>query len=175
VQRSRDHAVALAHAQRAASDAGAAERNAAGAAQTAGREAERVEALVRALREAPGEMLRRSQVLIAAALEGSGVAVEMSGEALHLTIDGRPWAQASTGRQTLADYRLRVALRALADAGPRGQGLPYLRYRDLPVIVDNAQAWSGPWPAAAHPAALLVTGTGLGTGQALRAGPWPGA
>lgn len=171
VQRAKDHAVALAHARSAAADAGATERNAAGAAQTAGREAERVEALVKALREAPGEMLRRSQVLISEALAGSGVAVEMSGEALTLTIDGRPWAQASTGRQTLADYELRVALRALADA--RHPRLPYLHYADLPVIVDNAQAWSGSWPAAAHPAALLVTGPGAG--QALRSGPWPGA
>jgi len=173
VQHARDHARALAHAEVTAADAGAAERAAAGTAQTAAREAERVEALVRALREAPGEMLRRSQALVAAALQGTGVEVVMAqdGDALTLTIDGRPWAQASTGRQTLADYQLRVALRALAHA--RHPGLPYLRYADLPVIVDNAQSWSGSWPAAAHPAALLVTGAGQGAG--LRAGPWPGA
>ncbi len=175
VQRARDHAVALAHAQRAAADAGAAERAAAGTAQTATREAERVEALVRALREAPGEMLRRSQALVAAALQGTGVEVVMAqdGDALTLTIDGRPWAQASTGRQTLADYQLRVALRSLAHA--RHPGLPFLRYADLPVVIDNAQSWSGSWPAAAHPAALLLTGAGVGHGAGLRAGSWPGA
>jgi hypothetical protein len=171
VQRARDHARALAHAEVTAADAGAAERAAAGTAQTAAREAERVEALVKALREAPGAMLARGQALVAAALAGTGVAVVMADDALTLTIDGRPWAQASTGRQTLADYQLRVALRQLADA--RHPGLPFLRYADLPVIVDNAQAWSGSWPAAAHPAALLVTGAGQGAG--LRAGPWPGA
>jgi hypothetical protein len=95
------------------------------------------------------------------------------GDALTLTIDGRPWAQASTGRQTLADYQLRVALRSLAHA--RHPGLPFLRYADLPVVIDNAQSWSGSWPAAAHPAALLLTGAGVGHGAGLRAGSWPGA
>jgi hypothetical protein len=173
VEQARDHARAVTHAEVTAADAGAAERAAAGTAQTAAREAERVEALVRALREAPGEMLRRSRALVAQALQGTGVEVVMAqdGDALALTIDGRPWAQASTGRQTLADYQLRVALRALAHA--RHPGLPFLKYADLPVIVDNAQSWSGSWPAAAHPAALLVTGAGQGAG--LRAGPWPGA
>jgi hypothetical protein len=173
VQRAQDHARALTHAEVTAADAGAAERAAAGTAQTAAREAERVEALVRALREAPGEMLRRSQALVAVALQGTGVEVVMAqdGDALTLTIDGRPWAQASTGRQTLADYQLRVALRGLAHT--RHPGLPFLKYADLPVVIDNAQSWSGSWPAAAHPAALLVTGAGQGAG--LRAGPWPGA
>lgn len=175
IEQARDHARALTHAEVTAADAGAAERAAAGTAQTAAREAERVEALVRALREAPGAMLARGQALVAAALQGTGVEVVMAqdGDALALTIDGRPWAQASTGRQTLADYQLRVALRALAHA--RHPGLPFLRYADLPVVIDNAQSWSGPWPAAAHPAALLVTGAGVGHGAGLRAAPWPGA
>ena len=97
------------------------------------------------------------------------------GDGLQLQIDGRPWAQASTGRQTLADYQLRVALRQLAHA--RHPGLPFLRYLDLPVVVDNAQAWSGPWPAAVHPAALLVTRAGAsgGTSAGISSGPWPGA
>jgi hypothetical protein len=39
-----------------------------------------------------------------------------------------------------------------------------------PALVLLASG-ADPWPAAAHPAVLLVTGQG----QALRAGPWPSA
>lgn len=174
-QRARDHARDIAAAKRASADASGAERTAMAQAQAAEQEAARVEALVRALREAPGAMLARGQALVAAALQGTGVDVVITDDAVHLQIDGRPWAQASTGRQTLADYQLRVALRALAHA--RHPGLPFLKYADLPVIVDNAQAWSGPWPAAVHPAALLVTraaGDGQRAAASISAGSWPG-
>lgn len=174
-QRARDHARDIATAKRASADAAGGERTAMAQAQAAEQEAARVEALVRALREAPGAMLARGQALVAAELQGTGVDVVITDDAVHLQIDGRPWAQASTGRQTLADYQLRVALRALAHA--RHPGLPFLKYADLPVIVDNAQAWSGPWPAAVHPAALLVTraaGDGQRAAASISAGSWPG-
>jgi hypothetical protein len=62
-----------------------------------------------------------------------------------MTIDGRPWWLASTGRQIVADARLRLALRSLS-------GLDW-----IPVVVDEAQSWSGDWPAGV---VLLLTDGG---------------
>jgi hypothetical protein len=174
------HAQDAARLTRALADARARAEAATTAQARATTEAARVEVLVRALREAPAAALARHTALIAGALQavggaGAGVAVVMDADAdtCEVYVDGRPWAQASTGRQTLADYGLRQAVRWLA-ARRAAAGLPLLQYGDLPVIVDGAQAWSGAWPApVGGPAVLLVTAPGQALGQALAVTGWP--
>lgn len=139
-------------------------------------EAGRVASLVSALRAAPIAALERHEKALQAALQGSGVRVVMDADAdtCEIYVDGRPWAQASTGRQTLADYQLRLALRSLAAA--RAGGLPFIQYADLPVIVDSAQAWSGAWPSPTDgPAVLIVTAAGQARGLAVSGWPVGGA
>jgi hypothetical protein len=170
------HAQDTARLNRALADARARAEAAATAQARATAEAARVEVLVRALREAPAAALARHTALIAGALQavggaGAGVAVVMDADAdtCEIYVDGRPWAQASTGRQTLADFGLRMAVRWLASR--QLGGLPYLQYADLPVIVDGAQAWSGAWPApVGGPAVLLVT---AGQARGLTVSGWP--
>jgi hypothetical protein len=173
------HAQDAARLTRALADTRARAEAATTAQARATAEAARVEVLVRALREAPAAALARHTALIAGALQavggaGAGVAVVMDADAdtCEIYVDGRPWAQASTGRQTLADYGFRQAVRWLA--ARRFQGLPFAQYADLPVVVDGAQAWSGAWPApVGGPAVLLVTAAGQASGQALAVTGWP--
>jgi hypothetical protein len=172
------HAQNAARLTRALTDARARAEAAATAQARATAEAARVEVLVRALREAPAAALARHAALIAGALAavggaGAGVAVVMDADAdaCEVYVDGRPWAQASTGRQTLADYGLRQAVRWLASRRAAA-GLPLIQYADLPVIVDGAQAWSGAWPApVGGPAVLLVTAPGQARGLTVTG--WP--
>jgi len=53
------------------------------------------------------------------------------GQGVRLLVDGHPWRWTSSGHKVLADATIRVSLR-------NALGLKY-----LPVIVDNAQDWSG--------------------------------
>jgi hypothetical protein len=167
------HAQDAARLTRALADARARAEAATTARRRADAEAGRVASLVSALRAAPIAALERHEKALQAALQGSGVRVVMDGDTCALDVDGRPWAQASTGRQTLADYQLRLALRSLAAA--RAGGLPYLQYTDLPVVVDSAQAWSGAWPPPTDGPAVLIVTAAQGQAQrpALAVSGWP--
>lgn len=113
-------------------------------------EAERVGALVAAVRRAPTEVARRGADALRVALEGSGVELRLAepgsdGDEVRVYVDGRPGWLASTGRIVLADLSIRLAIRRLAAARYPGGLVGYGR---LPVIVDRAQDWSGEWPDA---------------------------
>jgi hypothetical protein len=129
---------------------------------TAEAEAARVAQLVVAVRGAPAELVRRGRVALDEALAGSGVGVVLaepgeSGDEVRVTIDGRPWWIASTGRQVAADAALRAAIRSLAAA--RYPGGP-IGYDEVPVVIDRAQDWSGEWPSIAAPWWRLETRAG---------------
>jgi hypothetical protein len=131
-------------------------------AQAAEAEAARVAQLVVAVRGAPAELVRRGRVALDQALAGSGVGVVLaepgeSGDEVRVTIDGRPWWIASTGRQVAADAALRAAIRSLAAA--RYPGGP-IGYDEVPVVIDRAQDWSGEWPSIAAPWWRLETRAG---------------
>lgn len=105
-------------------------------------EAERCNALVVATRAAPSEALRAwlprlASDMVDVRLEGQ------SGAAIYVL--GRPWRLASTGEQVVADLALRAAIR-------QADGRRY-----LPIVVDNAQDWSGEWPSVPGPVWLLTT------------------
>lgn len=130
--------------------------------QAAEAEAARVAQLVVAVRGAPAELVRRGRVALDEALAGSGVGVILaepgeSGDEVRVTIDGRPWWIASTGRQVAADAALRAAIRSLAAA--RYPGGP-IGYNEVPVVIDRAQDWSGEWPTIAAPWWRLETRAG---------------
>jgi hypothetical protein len=130
--------------------------------QAAEVEAARVAQLVVAVRGAPAELVRRGRVALDEALAGSGVGVVLaepgeSGDEVRVTIDGRPWWIASTGRQVAADAALRAAIRSLAAA--RYPGGP-IGYNEVPVVIDRAQDWSGEWPSIAAPWWRLETRSG---------------
>lgn len=132
------------------------------AAAAARAEADRVAALVEAIRRAPTEAARRGAEALAVALSGTGLELRFAepgddGDEVRVRVDGRPWWLASTGRLVRADVDLRIALRRLAAArypAVLGRG-----YGALPVIVDRAQDWSGEWPSDAG-VWRLATATG---------------
>lgn len=102
--------------------------------------ASRAQTVVEALEAAPGTVLERELGELNSRLDGEEVTLSETGA--DLLVDGRAWHLASSGRQILADARLRLALRDLA-------GLAW-----LPVVVDDAALWSGAWPEGV---VLLVT------------------
>lgn len=113
-------------------------------------EAERVGALVEALRRAPTEVARRGADALRIALDGSGVELRLAepgsdADEVRVYVDGRQGWLASTGRMVLADLAIRLAIRRLAAARYPGGLVGYGR---LPIVVDRAQDWSGEWPDA---------------------------
>ena len=113
-------------------------------------EAERVGALVEALRRAPTEVARRGADALRIALDGSGVELRLAepgsdADEVRVYVDGRQGWLASTGRLVLADLAIRLAIRRLAAARYPGGLVGYGR---LPIVVDRAQDWSGEWPDA---------------------------
>jgi len=116
------------------------------AVQASSLEADRVAALVQAVREAPTVAARRQIETLhrAMALDGVRVCIsgpEESGDLVTVERDGLPWWMASNGAQVVLDLVLRDALRWLA---AKLGGLSWLA--EMPIIVDNAQDWSGDWP-----------------------------
>jgi len=100
------------------------------------------EALVEAVRRAPGEQLRGG-------LEALGdlgpVSLDVTDTGVRVLVDGRSYHLASRGRLVCADAWLRLALR-------RALGMEW-----LPIFVDDASAWTGDWPEADGPVVFLVT------------------
>ena len=92
-------------------------------------EANRLDALVNIIREAPSQIAAQQ----ATALGDLGpVSLTFSNKpAVSVLIDGRPWWLASRGRQVVADIHLRSAIR-------RAAGLHH-----LPIVVDNVQDVGG--------------------------------
>lgn len=84
------------------------------------------------LRSAPGKVLGAR--LTALTLGPSALVLSDDGESIDWHIDGRPWGDASHGRQVVADAWVR---RALADAA----GAKW-----LPVIVDEVESVNGNQP-----------------------------
>lgn len=117
---------------------------------TAEAEAARCAALLECVRKAPSEAVRQS----IEGLEAGPVTLQLEGTGVQVLIDGRRWQRASTGRQVVADLYLRAALRAHLDLG---QGRPATW---LPLFVDRAQDWSGPWPEIPGPVVRIFTTTG---------------
>jgi hypothetical protein len=116
------------------------------AVQASSLEADRVAALVQAVREAPTVAARRQIEALhrAMALDGVRVCIsgpEESGDLVTVERDGLPWWMASNGAQVVLELVLRDALRRLATGL---DGLSWLA--EMPIIVDNAQDWSGDWP-----------------------------
>jgi len=148
-----------------ARDAAAADlEHARSAVQAAEAEADRVGALVRAVREAPTQAAAlQVQALLEAMQASDCVAVAFadpaaSGDVVSVDIEGRPWWLASDGMQVLADVTLRDGLRRLACRLP---GLEWLAC--VPVIVDRAQDYSADLPAPASlsgPTVYLFTEEG---------------
>lgn len=109
--------------------------------------AKRAEKVLTLVREAPGKALRAK--LGALPLADTGVAIEVpdDGAAIVLTIDGRDWRRASTGRLVQADAALRAAIRS---ASPACAGLP--------VIIDGVQDLGDADIHVPSPAVYLRTG-----------------
>ena len=103
-------------------------------------EAATAQRLVEVLRAAPSKVLAGR----IGALRMDGVELRLVGDGIEAVVDGRPWGAASRGRQTRADLEIRNAIRATAGM------------RWLPLVVDNAQDWSGDWPDVG-PAVFLWT------------------
>ena len=150
--------------QRRRDEAAAAVDAAQEASRAAESEADRVGALVRALREAPTTAAARQvQALHDAMTTTDAVRVrfaapEEAGDVVSVTIEGRPWYLASSGMQVVADLAIRDALRRLAC---ELDGLQWLSC--VPVVVDCAQDWSGDLPPAATlsgPTVYLYTDEG---------------
>lgn len=114
----------------------------------------RLEALVDAVRRAPS-IAAAQQLSAFGDLGPVAIAFPLTGEAIAITFDGRPWWLASTGRQIVCDAWLRAGLR-------RAVGLPW-----LPIWVDRVQDVVGQeLPALEGPAVLLRTADGaLGTAE----------
>ena len=131
----------------------------------AAREAElvRARAVDAAHKSAPGRLLQQQMAdweRVGVGLRRAGVELRLRGagevDGLDLLIDGRPWHYASTGRRVLASSLLAAALRALAarrypDRGGVGG------FADLPIIIDDAQAWSGSGYPSRGPIVWLLT------------------
>jgi hypothetical protein len=105
-------------------------------------EAARLDDLVDAVRRAPSIVAERN---LGALGELGPVSLVLKGAGVEVLFDGRPWWTASRGRRLVCDLYLRMALR-------RGAGV-----RWLPLVVDDAQSWSGEWPEVAAPAVFLWT------------------
>ena len=124
-------------------------------------EAARVDALCRALRSAPTTAAARQVEALHAVMAHPGVEVVLSepgasGDVVDVMVHGRPWWMASGGELRWAGLVLRDALRKLAAAKYAEAGA--LRWMQLPVVVDEAQSWSGSWDGAwAGPVWRLVT------------------
>jgi len=109
-------------------------------------ECDRVAALVQAVRDAPTVAARRQVAALHDAMRDDRVHVHIAGtdeagDLVRVERDGRPWWMSSNGAQAMLDLVLRDGLRRLAIDLP---GLGWLA--SLPVVVDNAQDWSGDWP-----------------------------
>ena len=131
----------------------------------ADREAElaRARAVDAAYKSAPGRLMQQQMAdweRVGAGLRRAGVELRLRGagevDGMDLIIDGRPWHYASTGRRVLASSLLAAALRALAarrytDRGGVGG------FADLPIIIDDAQAWSGSGYPSRGPIVWLLT------------------
>lgn len=116
------------------------------AAQIHGRlvaEAERLDVLLTAVREAPSAVVARQQQRLGDL--GPVSLVLGIDPAIEVRIDGRPWWTASRGRLVVADLWLRAALR-------RAWGVT------VPLFVDNVQDVAGqPLPDVEGPVVLLRT------------------
>lgn len=108
-------------------------RRAAEMERLAKRQAERLDALVQATRDAPSVIAREQ----AAVLGDLGPVKFRFGNdpSVEVLIDGRPWQFASHGKRIFADCWLRNAIR-------RAAGLPW-----LPLFVDDSNLWSNDLPA----------------------------
>ncbi len=129
--------------------------------------AARVAALVNALRRAPTELAQRGQAILAGPLAKAGISLAwapedapMSAKVVEVLVDGRPWHCASTGRKINADAALRAVLRAMAIRAIACKPEDPITWADLPIIVDNAQSWSGGWTVPGMPLWLLYTEDG---------------
>ena len=67
---------------------------------------------------------------------------------VDVTVSGLPWWCASRGELAVADLRLRAAIRQACGLGW------------LPIVVDNAQDWSGDWPDVPGPVWMMLTEAG---------------
>lgn len=90
--------------------------------------------VVTAVREAPGIMLHQGLLGLNGLLQPDGVQVMAGPQGCTVQIDGRDYTLASRGRLIRADLALRLALRRVLKCGW------------FPVLVDDANAWSGDWP-----------------------------
>ena len=109
-------------------------------------EAERCQALVRAIREAPGVLARSLMQRLG---DIAPLAIEMDDTGCTVTLDGRSIETLqSRGRLLVADLRLRLALRRLVGHW-------------VPVVVDHVQDLAGEeWPSVAVPVCWLITAAG---------------
>lgn len=107
------------------------------------------DALVEAVRAAPGKQLEAGAAQLNSILRDDGVQLLIGQDdkaAMSVQVDGRDFDRASTGRQIRADLSFRIALRKVL-------GMEW-----LPIFVDNASSWSGPFPTSeVGPVIYLVT------------------
>jgi len=105
-------------------------------------DADRLDRLVVAIREAPAQLLPYA---VEALGDLGPVSLRAAGTGVEVLVRGHPWQEASAGELVHADLCLRAALR-------RAYGV-----RWLPIVVDQAQDWSGTWPDVPGPTVFLVT------------------
>jgi hypothetical protein len=105
-------------------------------------EAERAETVLELIRTAPGRALAGKLATLG---DLGPVRLEVSDDALTVTVDGRPWRVASTGRRIVADAWFRQALRTAVGMGW------------LPVVVDEAQSVGGMPIPTTGPAWIIRT------------------
>lgn len=147
---------ARALADKATRDLAAAERVAEGRRADlahAQQEAGRFTRLVAAWRQAPTDAARAKRARLGN-LNWSTIVIdvefydpEAQGPVCAVTINGRPWDQASRGEQVIADAVLRNAVRRESLAV-------------MPLVIDDVGAWNGgkgPWPDIPGPVWWLVT------------------
>jgi hypothetical protein len=114
-------------------DAEAAVKRAETVASSATAEAVRCDALVDAVRKAPGEIASRQ--LGALGDLGPCTVHFLAGGGCEVRVDGRPWGRASTGWKVYADACFRIALARAA------------KMEWLTVFIDDSEALKGhPWP-----------------------------
>mgnify|MGYP001577203329 FL=1 len=111
-------------------------------------DADRLAALLDAIRQAPSALAEKQVV----ALGNLGPVTlrfpEKQNRAtpeIEVRVDGRAWTLASEGRMIYADACFRAAIRRAAKMGP------------LPIFVDRRQSWSGDDPPVEGPVVYLVT------------------
>jgi hypothetical protein len=106
-------------------------------------EADRLDVLLAAVRDAPSAAVAKQQERLGDL--GPVSLILGTDPAIEVRIDGRPWWTASRGRQVVADLWLRAALR-------RAWGVT------VPLFVDNVQDVAGqPLPEVEGPVVLLRT------------------